>query len=69
MEVRRYDISKHNENEGVRRMSQLKEERQYELIMKRGFPYPWDFHLGSESDFAGKDYEKYWKEKELKNGD
>ena len=40
-------------------MSQLKEQRRYELILKRGFPYPWDFHEGSESIFAGKDYEQY----------
>ena len=41
-------------------MSQRKEEKRYELILKRGFPYPWDFYESSESIYAGKDYEQYW---------
>ena len=45
-------------------MSYLKDEKRIELIFKRGFPYPWDFHLGSQSDYRGKNYEQYWKEKE-----
>lgn len=46
-------------------MSQLKEQRRLELIYKRGFPYPWDFWLSSESVYAGKDYEQYWEDKEI----
>ena len=51
-------------------MSYLKDEKRIELIFKRGFPYPWDFHLGSQSNYEGKNYEQYWKEKEeyQKNG-
>jgi len=45
-------------------MSQRTEERRGELIMKRGYPYPWDFWPSSESPYAGQDYETYWKEKE-----
>ena len=41
-------------------MSQRKEERRYELILKRGFPYPWDFYESSESVYSCKDYEQYW---------
>jgi hypothetical protein len=48
-------------------MSQLKEERRMEQILDRGAPYPWDFHEGSESGFAGQDYEKYWEEKKKGN--
>ena len=38
----------------------MEEVRAFEKIMQRGSPYPWDFHLSSESGFAGKDYHKYW---------
>tara|TARA_R110001592_G_scaffold236760_1_gene495349 strand:- start:3832 stop:4008 length:177 start_codon:yes stop_codon:yes gene_type:complete len=41
-------------------MSYMEEVRAFEKIMQRGSPYPWDFHLSSESGFAGKDYHKYW---------
>jgi len=41
-------------------MSYIEEVRAWQKIMDRGFPYPWDFHLGSETGFAGKDYHKYW---------
>jgi len=48
-------------------MSYLKDERRIELIFLRGFPYPWDFHLSSNSEYAGKDYDHFWFEKEAEH--
>jgi hypothetical protein len=45
-------------------MGYLKDEKRIKLIFKRGFPYPWDFHLGSQSDYGGKNYEQYWEAEE-----
>jgi len=42
------------------KMSYMQEVRASEKIMERGYPYPWYFHTSSESEFAGKDYHKYW---------
>lgn len=44
----------------AKEMSYIQEHRAWQKIMDRGFPYPWDFHLGSETGFAEKDYHKYW---------
>ena len=49
------------------RCTYIKDLKRHELIMARGVPYPWDFDEGSESEFAGQDYEQYWAvQKEIK---
>ena len=49
------------------RCTYIEDLKQHELIMARGFPHPWDFNEGSESGFAGQDYEQYWAvQKEIK---
>ena len=50
------------------RCNYLKDLKQHELIMARGFPHPWDFNEGSESGFAGQDYEDYWSTQEEEMG-
>ena len=42
------------------RCTYIKDLKRHELIMARGFPHPWDFNEGSESGFAGQDYEQHW---------
>jgi len=41
-------------------MTYMEEVRAWQSIMDRGYPYPWYFDTSSESEFAGKDYHKYW---------
>tara|TARA_R110000782_G_scaffold73909_3_gene147836 strand:+ start:127 stop:363 length:237 start_codon:yes stop_codon:yes gene_type:complete len=49
------------------RCTYIKDFKRWELIMDRGFPYPWYFHEAAESEFAGQDYEQHWAvQKEIK---